>query len=96
MIKDRLGQAVFGTNTYFLDRKIERLSKGQAIVYTFEFIAALGEGTYSISVALHTEHTHLSRNYEWRDLALVFNVINVDKSRFVGVAWIPPSLECIE
>jgi lipopolysaccharide transport system ATP-binding protein len=92
MIKDRLGQPVFGTNTHHLKCKVERVAEGQTIVYKFQFAANLGEGNYSIAVALHTADTHLSKNYEWRDLALVFNVINIDKNSFVGVAWLPSSL----
>ena len=93
MIKDRLGQPVFGTNTHHLKRKMERLQGGQTVAYKFQFAANLGEGTYSVAVALHTADTHIAKNYEWRDLALGFNVINSDKDRFVGVAWLPPNLE---
>lgn len=93
MIKDRLGQPVFGTNTHHLKCKMEGIARGQAVVYRFQFAANLGEGTYSIAVALHADDTHISNSYEWRDLALVFNVMNIDKGRFVGVAWLPPSME---
>jgi lipopolysaccharide transport system ATP-binding protein len=93
MIKDRLGQPVFGTNTHHLNCKMERVAEGQTVTYNFQFAANLGEGTYSVAVALHTADTHIGKNYEWRDLALVFNVINIDKDRFVGVAWLPPSME---
>ncbi len=64
-----------------------------SIVFTFQFAANLGEGTYSVAIALHTTDTHITKNYEWRDLALVFNVINIDKETFIGVAWLPPKLE---
>jgi len=43
---------------------------------------------------LHTSDTHIAQNYEWRDLAAVFDVINVDKGYFVGVNWLPPVMEC--
>lgn len=94
MIKDRLGQPIFGTNTYHLKRNIVGVESGATIVYTFQFCANLGEGAYSIATALHTADSHVSRNYEWRDLALLFHVVNVDKEHFVGVAWLPPSLDC--
>ena len=93
MIKDRLGQPIFGTNTHHLNCKREWVAEGQTITYNFRFAANLGEGTYSVAVALHTADTHISRNYEWRDLALVFNVVNIDKDRFLGVAWLPPHME---
>jgi lipopolysaccharide transport system ATP-binding protein len=95
MIKDRLGQPVFGTNTYHLDVQLQHMSKNERATVLFDFNANMGEGNYSVSIALHTRDTHLSKNYEWRDLALVFNVVNMDKARFVGVAWMPPSLECL-
>jgi lipopolysaccharide transport system ATP-binding protein len=96
MIKDRLGQPVFGTNTYHLDAPLQHLSKNEQTTVLFDFNANMGEGNYSVSIALHTRDTHLSKNYEWRDLALVFNVVNMDKARFVGVAWMPPRLECLK
>ena len=94
MIKDRLGQPVFGTNTHHLKRKMGAVKTGKTAVFTFQFAANLGEGAYSVAIALHTADNHINKNYEWRDLALVFNVINIDKESFVGVAWLPPTLEC--
>jgi lipopolysaccharide transport system ATP-binding protein len=94
MIKDRLGQPVFGTNTHHLKRPIGRLGRNESIACSFAFAANLGEGAYSISVALHTADTHLGKNYEWRDLSVLFHVVNVDKSGFIGVAWLPPRVEC--
>jgi lipopolysaccharide transport system ATP-binding protein len=96
MIKDRLGQPIYGTNTHHLDKKLEALDEGAQLEYAFTFDANIGVGSYSIAVALHTADTHLNANYEWRDLALVFNVINADKVPFVGSAWIQPTVECVQ
>mgnify|MGYP000962901804 CR=1 FL=1 len=93
MIKDRLGQPVFGTNTHHLRRQLHKVSEGTTAVFNFRFAVNLGSGSYSIAVALHTADSHIGRNYEWRDMAQVFNVINVDQDSFVGVAWLPPELE---
>lgn len=95
MIKDRLGQPIYGTNTHHLEYKCSNPPAGSLLEYRFKFDANIGVGSYSIAVALHAEDTHLGINYEWRDLALVFNVINVDKTTFVGSAWIQPTVECI-
>ena len=95
MIKDRLGQPIYGTNTHHLDKKMGALEEGTQLEYVFKFDANIGVGSYSIAVALHTADTHLNANYEWRDLALVFNVINADKTPFVGSAWIQPTVECL-
>ena len=94
MIKDRLGQPVFGTNTYHLGHKLYDQPSGKTIDYEFEFDANIGPGTYSITVALHTADTHLEKNYEWRDQSLIFSVVNIDKVFFSGTAWIHPVLRC--
>lgn len=90
MIKDRLGQPVFGTNTYHHKRILQKLRGDETIEFNFDFQANLGPGTYSVAIAFHAGDTHVSKNYEWCDHALVFNMINIDKDEFVGVAWIPP------
>lgn len=95
LIKDRLGQSIFGTNTHFLQQPLKQVKSGQKFVYVFSFPMMLGEGTYSIATALHTTDTHISKNYEWRDLALIFNVVNIEQSRFVGVTWLPPQVELL-
>lgn len=93
-IKDRLGQTVFGTNTHHLGCATHNLKAGELIDYGFTFPANLGVGSYSVSVALHTMDTHIACNYEWRDLALVFNVVNTSKKEFVGLSWLPLDVEC--
>lgn len=91
-IKDRLGQVMYGTNTQ-LTRQIQHdLSPGQQVVYRCHFTASLGPGSYSVQTALVSSDTHLENNYEWRDLALVFNVINLDKHHFAGCNWMQPEI----
>jgi lipopolysaccharide transport system ATP-binding protein len=92
MIKDRLGQPIFGTNTYHLQR-ILAPKRGEHLVYSFGFPANLGIGSYSIAVSLHRGDEHVAGNYEWRDLACVFTVVNPAHSPFIGTNWLPPSLE---
>jgi lipopolysaccharide transport system ATP-binding protein len=53
----------------------------------------LGTGTYSVSTALVSNDTHLTNNYEWRDLALIFTVNNFKQPYFIGTAWLPPEIE---
>jgi len=94
MIKDRLGQAVFGTNTHHHKQSLHNLSRGDSVVCEFSFEANIGPGTYSVAIAFHAHDTHVSKNYEWRDRALVFNVINMSEVEFIGVAWLPPKIRC--
>ena len=92
LIKDRLGQAVFGTNTYHLKHDIKNLTVNQEDDFYFCFDANFGVGSYSVAVALHSGETHLVKNYEWRDLAAVFNIVNLNKPESVGVCWVPVTL----
>jgi len=92
-IKDRLGQPVFGTNTFHTKQLLQNLRTGQRVRYVLRFPANLGEGSYSISFALHDAENHLAKSYEWRDRAIVFNVVIVGKDHFVGLAWLPSSIE---
>lgn len=89
MIKDRLGQPVFGTNTQYLEAVEVDLGRGDELEYRFNFTANLGVGSYSIATAIANSETHISANYEWRDLALVFQVVNISKHQFVGTAFLP-------
>lgn len=95
MIKDRLGQAVFGTNTHYLHQPVHDVRPGETLVYRVAFTANLGEGSYSVATALVSTENHLQNNYEWRDLALVFTVSNLSKPPFVGTSWLPLDLEII-
>mgnify|MGYP000063556158 CR=1 FL=1 len=92
-IKDRLGQAAFGTNTYHLGAEQTDLQPGEQIHYTLRFPANLGAGSYSVAVALHASDTHVAGNYEWRDRALIFTMINTGQPEFVGTAWLPSAVE---
>lgn len=95
LIKDRLGMPIFGTNTHHLKTPLKNLDGHSTIEYLFTFAVNLGPGAYSVATALHSADTHLTNNFEWRDLALIFNVVNFDKDEFVGVAWLPPKMELL-
>lgn len=89
-IKDRLGQVIYGTNTWHTKQIIKQAQAGEEYIFSIGFPANLGVGSYSIQTALTDSDTHLTNNYEWRDMSLVFNVINVDKVYFVGCLWNEP------
>ncbi|WP_312215608.1 ABC transporter ATP-binding protein [Pantoea vagans] len=91
--KDRLGQVIYGTNTSLKERVIFDVKKDEVYDFEFKFSMNIGVGSYSVQTALVSSETHLVDNYEWRDLALVFNVINAHKEQFAGVAWIDPDIE---
>lgn len=92
-IKDRLGQVMYGTNTWHTGQVIESPVAGSRYRFTIRFPVNLGVGSYSVQTALVDRDSHLTANYEWRDLALVFKVVNVDQTVFDGSAWAPPAIE---
>ena len=92
-IKNRFSQVVYGTNTYHLKQALKNLKKGEEYDFSFEFDANLGVGSFSITLALHDSDNHLQNNYEWRDNAIIFNVVNFSKPDFVGLAYLEPNLE---
>jgi lipopolysaccharide transport system ATP-binding protein len=93
MIKDRLGQPMYGTNTHLKELPLEDVKAGEEVVYRFAFPMNLGPGTYSVATAIVSTETHLVNNYEWRDLALVFTVMNMRRPHFEGSAWLDPAIE---
>lgn len=92
LIKDRLGQAVFGTNTYHQGCLVRHAQAGEIIEYQCAMPLRLGPGSYSVTLALHQDDTHLSKNYYWHDRILIFQVENVSRSLFIGCNWLEPRI----
>ncbi|HQW20353.1 MAG TPA: ABC transporter ATP-binding protein [Rhodocyclaceae bacterium] len=90
MIKDRLGQSVYGINTHRMDIPVIDAMPGEEITYRFAFPMNIGKGHYSISTSLSRYDSHLDMNYEWRDYGLIFHIINTKYADFVGCAWLEP------
>lgn len=92
-IKDRLGQVMYGTNTQLKKKPVFETKAGEKYRFEFTFKVNMGPGSYSIQTALVSSDTHLVNNYEWRDLAFVFNVVNSSQAHFEGVNWLDPEIE---
>jgi len=93
LIRDALGNDVFGTNSFHHGQVIANPVAGS--LYQFHFCIdslALGRGNFSISAALHTHATHLANNYDWWDRALVFQVVPGQRPLSIGVADLPVSI----
>jgi lipopolysaccharide transport system ATP-binding protein len=93
MIKDRLGQPMYGTNTHLKELPLDDVAAFETVVYRFAFPMNLGPGSYSVATAIVSTETHLVNNYEWRDLALVFTVVNMRRPYFEGSAWLDPAVD---
>jgi homopolymeric O-antigen transport system ATP-binding protein len=92
LVKDRLGQAIYGINTFRLGLDLADLCAGEHFTARVHLKMNLGRGSYSISTALTGGDSHLDENCEWRDHALVFHVFNRSRPDFVGTALLEPDV----
>jgi lipopolysaccharide transport system ATP-binding protein len=86
---------MYGTNTWHTEQILTDLKEGDGVEYAVRFPMNLGPGSYSVSTVLSSADTHLVDNYEWRDLAFILNVSNMDKKLFVGCNWIEPDIQIV-
>ena len=94
LLRDRLGNDIFGTNTFHCNAPMRNVAAGRRLAVEFLIDAAhLGIGTFSITTALHTRETHVSANYDWWDQALVFQVVKGDGPTVIGVCNLPVSVK---
>ncbi|MBU1140453.1 MAG: Wzt carbohydrate-binding domain-containing protein, partial [Proteobacteria bacterium] len=89
LLRDRMGNDVYGTNTSHLGESDLSVVKGDCLEVTFTLALNIGPGNYSVCVAIHAGDSHLVENCDWWDQCLVFQVIAGDESSFVGVAALP-------
>lgn len=90
LIRDRLGNDVFGTNTWHLGCSEHNLQTGQRWRIAFDFPELnLGVGSYSVTFALHSSDTHVANNYDWWNQALVFQVVPGEDFLAIGVSYLP-------
>ena len=93
LIRNSLGVEIFGTNSHYLEQQLIGLSAGKNISMQFKFKAHLGPGNYSVSVALHQSESHVAKNFDWQDIAVIFEVINKRHQIFTGTSWLPVTFE---
>ena len=91
-IRNRLGPDMYGVNTFLTGQPTGPVAKGAELLFEFSFAMNLGEGDYSVATAVARGKTHLEGNYEWRDLAKVFSVVNTRHHVFSGCVWMEPTV----
>lgn len=94
LLRDRLGNEIYGTNTYHLGLAGQLCDVKAGSHYSLTFAIAslnLGAGTYSVSVAVHGADSHLAGNYDWWDQALTMEVGPGSGTPFAGVVRLPVS-----
>jgi lipopolysaccharide transport system ATP-binding protein len=85
LIRDRFGQDIFGVNTAMLEQPVE-FSPGQDRTIGFDLGLALAPGRYTVTVAVHTDTSHVHNCQHWWDNALEFEVIGFSGKPFSGVS----------
>jgi lipopolysaccharide transport system ATP-binding protein len=88
MITDRLGQCIYGINTHRLEQPIMNMAADEEATLRFDFPARIGKGSYAVTLSLSREDSHIDKNYEWRDNALMLHVFNTGRENFVGCNWL--------
>ena len=88
LLRDRLGQDVFGVNTAMRDGQI-MLKPGQIIQISFRVQVNLCPGLYSVTFAVHTDTTHNDDCQHWWDNALSIEVLGFARYRFSGLCELP-------
>lgn len=86
LIKDRLGNDIFGTNTWHLgygEPLGQRPGEESELVLDIPELA-LGMGSYSVTIALHSQSNHLQDSYDWWEKSLVFEVVPGQHPLFIG------------
>ncbi len=92
-IRDRLGQIIFNTNTNCFGKSPENILAGTSHVFRFYLLANMGPGSYSIACFLTGTNDRFSSNYESRELAYFFDLLNQSNPYFLGSAWLSPELD---
>jgi len=92
LIRDRLGNDVFGTNTFYQRTSVGNLVAGDRCEVIFKLCLNIAPGCYSLTVAAHSGKDHLSDNFDWQDNAVVFQIMPGNEPTAVGVARLPLSV----
>lgn len=92
-VKDRLGNTVFGTNTFHLGCTLAPLAAGASRDYLFDIPQlTLGPSHYTLTLAVHAQDNHLAGNYDWWERALTFQVVPAEGCGAIGVCHMPLTL----
>lgn len=93
LIRDRLGNDVYGTNTWHQqEQKICWKPGGNTISIMLDNLL-LGQGSYSVTIALHDYFDHIAGNYDWWDRAATFEVVRGSGADFIGICNLDAKFE---
>ncbi len=92
LFRDKFGQDIFGTNTHHLKKSLSLKAGEECMVeYLFDKFD-IGVGKYTLTVAVHTDDTHLNDCYHWVDTTLDFEVVQENGFVFIGIVRLEPTI----
>jgi lipopolysaccharide transport system ATP-binding protein len=93
LIRDKFGQDIFGTNTYYMDIPLS-LGSGESCLLRYILDELnIGPGKYTLTVAAHEYATHTRGCYQWKDLVLSFDVVDNNEFQFIGLSRIKTEVQ---
>jgi hypothetical protein len=95
LIRNKMGQKIFGTNTYHLGHKLP-VVQGKKYVVKFLQRMDLGPDEYLVTVALHLKAQYMTDFFHWRNNVARFTVTNLTETYFQGVARLYPKVRHYE
>ena len=91
-IRDKFGQNIYGTKTFFQEKKIS-VKKERNYICTYFIKLNMGAGMYTLGAAVHRIDTHIDSCYHWIDSAIKFS-IHIDNDKFwTGLSRLEPKIE---
>jgi len=93
MIRDRIGQVAYATNTWLQGKELGRHQPGDRVRLDWSMRLDLGPGEYTMTVAAHVGPTHLDHCFDWIDRALSFRVVDASGGAAYGHTLLHPKLD---
>lgn len=93
LIRDRLGNDIFGINNQLLNIKVGEIIAGESYIVRYRMKFNLGATIYSITTAAHAGETHVEENFDWQNDVLTFRIIHASDYRFSGFCRLEPEFQ---
>lgn len=91
LIKDKFGQDIYGTNTFYHDIKLST-KENQKYICNFDMNLNIGAGQYTVTTAIHLDKNHLEECYHWLDNAADFEIAGIEGQSFIGLCKLNPQI----
>jgi len=96
LIRDRLGNDIFGVNNCTINKRSGSFKKGKTYEVIYSIPLNLGINIYNLTVASHTEDTHVDECFDWINKACVFKIIPSSDFHFTGYCRLEPHFQVKE